>query len=395
MPFPWFTRSAAPASAAPAPAEPETRAASIFDGQGFASLAAMAGGTPRPGEEGLSALVACVNAISGSLASLPCLVYRDSDAGRIEQPNHPFARLVRIGPNSRQTWPDWLEWTMGQVLLRGNALSLVERDARGTVTGLTPVPWGSVQVSVLPSGRIAYDVVASASAYGGPATAKRYLDHEVFHLRDRSDDGVVGRSRVSRAPGVIDAAIGLQAFSAAVWDNAATPSGILTAPAGITEAGLNRLRTVAEARHAGARNAKRVMVVDKDTTFTPMSISPEDSEVLASRRFTTEEICRLMGVPPIIVADLSRSAYNTASQASLAFAVNCLTPWARKIEAVLARSVLDEHHHATIDLSGLVRGDFSTRWAANEIAIRSGAVTVNEIREAEGYSPLPEPALIG
>ena len=378
MAFPWFTRSA------PAPATPEQRGASVYDSYADTFSLAAHGGASRPGEEGLSALVACVNAISGSLASLPCLVYRDSDAGRVEQPAHPFARLVRRGPNPRQTWPDWVEWTMGQVLLRGNALSVVERDSRGVVTGLTPVPWGSVQVTVLPSGRIAYDVMAGER--------RRYLDDQVFHLRDRSDDGVIGRSRVSRAPGVVEAAMGLQEYSAAVWANSASPSGLITAPLGIGTEGLQRMRAAFEQRHAGARNAKRVLIVDKDTTFTPMSVSPEDAEILASRRFTTEEVCRLMGVPPIIVGDLSRSAYNTASQASLAFAVNCLTPWARKIEAGLARSVLDEQHHATIDLSGLVRGDFATRWAANEVAIRSGAVTVNEVREAEGYSPLPPAA---
>jgi HK97 family phage portal protein len=127
-----------------------------------------------------------------------------------------------------------------------------------------------------------------------------------------------------------------------------------------------------------------------------MAVSPEDAEVLASRRFSVEELCRIFGVPPPIVSDYTHNTFTNSAQASLWFASNTLAPWCRKIEAAFARSVFlpDEAELSVeIDLSGLMRGDYAARWAANVAAVGAGILTVDEVREAEGYNPLPAAAV--
>lgn len=49
-----------------------------------------------------------------------------------------------------------------------------------------------------------------------------------------------------------------------------------------------------------------------------------------------------------------------------------------------------ETFEITVDLSGLLKGDHEARWRANEIALRNGVLTVDEIREQEGWLPLGE-----
>lgn len=341
--------------------------------------------------ENLSTVVACVNAIADGLGTLPATVYRAEGEGRVEAPNHPVARLLRA-PNRHQTWCDWLAFTLGDVLMQGNSLSVIEYDGAGRPTALIPVPWPNVLVQLLPGGQLAYDIVLYATPYGGTGQPRRFLEGEVFHLRDRGDNGYIGRSRLSRAPDVFASAIGLQTFSAAIWENAASPSGLLSLPPNITPDGARRMKEHVEGRYAGAANGKRLMLVDRDTTFTPISVSPEDAEVLESRRFSVIELCRLFGVPPPIVQDYSNSTFTNASQASTWFATNTLTPWARKIEAEFARSVFADPSgafHLEIDLSGLVRGDYATRWTANVAAVGAGILTVDEVRAQEGYGPLP------
>jgi len=41
-------------------------------------------------------------------------------------------------------------------------------------------------------------------------------------------------------------------------------------------------------------------------------------------------------------------------------------------------------------LSGLLRGDYATRWTANVAAVGAGILKVDEIREMEGYGPLAD-----
>ncbi len=359
-------------------------------------LGAMSGGSmasPRLAEN-VATVTACVGAIASTLATLPARVYRTAPAGRVELSSHPVARLIRNGPNPRQTWPDWAEWTLAQALLWGNSLSLIEYDGAGRITGLLPVPWCNVLVSLLPNGSLAYDVSAYVAPWGGTGEPRRYLEGEVFHLRDRSDDGYLGRSRLSRAPEVLEAALGIQTYSAAIWRNGATPSGAIVHPGRLSVEGKSFLAQEFNQMHAGAANAKKLAILDEGMTWTPFSVSPEDAEVLESRRFTVEEITRLYQIPPPIVQDYTHGSFTNTAQAALWFAQLTLTPWARKIEAEFARSVFgpESDCHLELDLSGLMRGDFAARWASYGPAIEAGILAVNEVREIEGFNPRPDPA---
>src|SRR3546814_10379794 len=74
-------------------------------------------------------------------------------------------------------------------------------------------------------------------------------------------------------------------------------------------------------------------------TWKAAQISPEDAELLETRKFGVIELCRLFQVPPPIVQAYENNTFTNAAQAGLWFATFCLAPWARKIEAEFARSV--------------------------------------------------------
>lgn len=349
--------------------------------------------------ENLSTVSACVQAIASGLASLPAYVYRRDGAGRTEAPDHPVARLI-ARPNPRQTWPDFLEWLIASTLLHGNGLAAIETDRRtGQPVALTPIPWTAVQAVVLPSGALAFNVAAHATPWGGTGLPRRYLGSEVLHLKDRSDDGWLGRSRISRSPAVLAAASGLQTYSAAVWDNAAMPSGAVELAPGISPDGVRRLEAWFAENHTGAANGGRPLFLDPGSKWHALAMSPEDSEVLASRRFTGEELARLFNVPPPLIGDLTHGSFQNSETAGRWFAQFTLAPWARKIEAECARALfVDDGAHLEIDLSGLMRGDYAARWTANVAAVQASILTADEVREQEGFNPRPAgtaPALAG
>jgi HK97 family phage portal protein len=340
--------------------------------------------------ENLSTVLACVGAISSTLGTLPAYVYRRDAGGRVEAPQHPVARLIRQ-PNPRQSWPDFIEWLMASTLLHGNGIAVIESDGAGRPTGLLPVPWQNVSVVMLPSGRLAYDVVAYTSPWGGTGQPRRYLEGEVLHLKDRSDDGILGRSRIGRAPEVLGTASALQEWSGAMWRNQGTPSGALKVPGPLNQGQFDRLKAITRANLAGQHNARQIMILDNGAEWQSLSVSPEDAEVLASRRFSVEELCRVFQVPPPIVQDYTHNTFTNSQQAALWFAQFSLTPWVRKIEAEFTRSVFggSSGYELEIDLSGLMRGDYAARWAAYAVAVQNNILDVNEIREAEGYNPRP------
>jgi HK97 family phage portal protein len=343
--------------------------------------------------ENLSTVLACVGAVSSVTASLPAYVYRRDGKGRVELPDHPVSRLLRR-PNGPQTWPDWVEWTVAHVLLQGNALSVIDYDGAGRPTALRPIPWGNVQPLLLANGTLAYDVVAFQAPWGGVGRSTRYLAEEVFHLRDRSDDGLLGRSRLSRAPEVLGNALALQEWSGAMWKNAATPSGALKFPSALTKPQMDALREQVSQGFTGTHNARKTLILESGAEWQAISVSPEDAEVLASRRFSVEELCRLYQVPPPIIQDYTHNTFTNAQQAALWFAQFTLGPWVRKIEAEFQRSIFtDPAMMLEIDLSGLMRGDYAARWAAHAIAVQNDILDRNEVREIEGWNPRAEKAM--
>lgn len=343
--------------------------------------------------ENLSTVLRCTSAISSGIASLPAYVYRRTDQGRDEDAGHPLMRLIRTGPNDHQSWPDFMEWLVASTLLRGNGLAEIETDRRGAVTGLKPIPWEWVLVQLLPSGRLAYDVTEITSIYGGQGRMRRLLEGEVLHLRDRSDDGLIGRSRLQRAAAVVSAGLTIQEFAGALYRNGINPSGALEVDGKLNDAALKQLAAQFRDAFSGSHNAAKAMVLDQGVKWKPVSISPEDAELLASRRFSTEELARLFDVPPPIVGDLSHGTFTNSETAGRWFAQHTLTPWIRKIEAEFTRSVFTEAsretHELELDLSGFLRGDPETRWKSHEIAVKNNILTPNEVREIEGWNRRP------
>jgi HK97 family phage portal protein len=368
---------------------PEQRSLTSWDlikmgGMGFADGQIV---TPQSAENSLATIGACVSVISGAISSLPALVYRWEGDRRVEVPSHPLQRIIDRGPTPLMTWADWCEFIVSSVLLRGNAVAEIVLDARGAVIELRPMPWDLVSIVELPGRRIAYDL--SDAARGG---TRRLLQEQIFHLRDRNDDGgPVGVSRLQRAAGVVGNAQSLAEFSSSMWRNSINPSGSIEIEGKVGPQSLAQLQDRWRQLYEGPRNAGRAIVLDQGAKFKSISVSPEDAELLESRKFSVAELCRVYGVPPPLVQDYSHNTFTNSQEASRWFASNTLQPWVTKIQAEARRSLFSAsaavNHQLVLDMSDLLRGSPLERWQANKLAIESGVLDADEIRTAEGYPP--------
>src|SRR3546814_8988778 len=60
-------------------------------------------------------------------------------------------------------------------------------------------------------------------------------------------------------------------------------------------------------KFAGSLHAGRPMLLDRDMQWQQLTINPEDAQMLESRAFSVEEICRFFGVPPFMVGHTEKS----------------------------------------------------------------------------------------
>lgn len=342
-----------------------------------------------PMAENIAAVLACVNAIASGVAYLPAYVYRREGSRRVEVPDHPLCDRIRRGPNPTQTWADFLQSLVASAVLQGNGLARILQDG-----SLQFLPWTWVQVQLLDTGRLAYDVAEGGLLSGSPGRRYRLLQDEVIHLRDMSDDGRIGRSRLARSNETFQLAHEANRTALAIYRNGTRMSGVLETETeiGSSEA-LERLRKQFDEGFTGSKNSARTLILEQGLKFKPNSITPEDAELLASRKFALEDICRVYGVPPPMVQDLSHGTFTNSREAARWFCQFTLTPWIRKIEAEFARTYFPAGTglELELDMSGLLRADPESRWISHKTAVEAGILDADEIREIEGYDPRPAP----
>lgn len=351
--------------------------------QALAPMTGYYSGLSARAAENLSTVLACTGAIATALAYVPARVYAQAGADRVEKVGHPLGKLIRYGFNPAMTWCDGIEHLVADTLLTGNGLLEIERNGNGQCSALYYHPWGMVTVQELASGRLAYDVS------NGKGVSRRLLEGEVIHLRDRTNDGKIGISRLSRSADTVTSVDLANRHASQFLANGANPSGVLESASQLSSEQTKNLREQFDERFSGARNAGRALILGGGLSWKPAQISPEDAELLETRRFGVEEIARLFQVPPPIIGDYTHNTFTNSETAGRWFATFCLAPWARKIEAEFSRSLfpMGSPYELELDLSGFLRGDPETRWNAHKIALETNVLDADEVRQVEGWNP--------
>lgn len=338
--------------------------------------------------EAQSTVFGCVQAISSAVAQLPIYVYKREGNSRIEQPGHPLQRLYHDGPNENQSWPDFMESFVASTLLRGNGLTEIGTDRNGQLESLKFIPWDWTTVQLMPGKRLAFDVFEPFGP-GANGKQRRLLSDEVIYLKDRSDDGLIGRSRLSRAAEVVGTAAAASQFAGSFFRNSANPSGALEYDKGLGETQFAQLKDRLKEGFVGPTKAGRFLILENGMKWKQIALSPEDAELLESRRFSVEELCRIYQVPPPIVQDYTHNTFTNSETAGRWFAQFTIAPWARKIEAAMARALFERGSGFEIefDMSGFLRGDPLQRWQSHQIALANKVLSPNEVRQVEGWNP--------
>ncbi|MHA6645654.1 phage portal protein [Mesorhizobium sp. A623] len=338
---------------------------------------------------GLAVAHRCIQTISESLASVPLKVYRRTDNGGSEAANdHPLYNCLHDAMSPTLTAFEGREMLVAAILMHGNGYARVERNGRGQVTSLHPLVAGTVTVEVLKNGRLRYK---HAKQDGGTET---FLQEEILHLRYRTADGVLGMSPIQIAASTFGLATAQQDQAGAQAENAFRPAGALSFPDKLSGTGKDDLIQKFKDRIVGSMKAGELIVLDGGAKFETFQFSAKDSEFLESRKLSNESICSVFGVPPSVAGIMADANYSSISEESRALVQRCLAPMAKRVELAMNIALLTpesrKQFYIEHDLSGLLRGDLTTRYTAYRIGREGGWLSANEIRKFENMSDIPE-----
>jgi HK97 family phage portal protein len=343
----------------------------------------------RTGFQGNPVGFRAVRLIAETAAALP-LILQD-EARRYEV--HPILDLIRR-PNPAQGRAEFLEAAYGFLLLSGNAyleavpgpgslpeeLHVLRPDRMSLVPGADGWP-------------VAYDYSVGGRAHRFDMTlpVAPVCHIKAFHPQDDH----YGFSPMQAAAVAVDVHNSASAWSKALLDNAARPSGAIVyrgvdGQGALTNDQYERLVSEMESHHQGARNAGRPMLLEGGLDWKPMGFSPSDMEFQKTKEAAAREIAIAFGVPPMLMGIPGDATYANYQEANRAFYRLTVLPLAARVTAALAHW-LSGFSGETVDLRVDLDAVPALAIERDQHWARVGAadfLTVAEKRLALGLPPL-------
>ena len=326
----------------------------------------------------LSSVWACVKLLAETVASLPLNVYKKTETGREIDEEHPLYAIFTGRANRYQTKIEFFETVLLNLVVSGNAYCMITRSGN-RITSLLPMMSSQVEVMLLDDGAIVYNY-----QHDGGLTV--LSSQNVWHLK-LMGNGTVGMSPLAYQRNSVGIAQAAESAVTKIYRNGAKPSGVLTIDRVLTPTQRDQVR--ASFANLTVSTDDRLMVLEGGMKFDGISLSPQDIELLASRKFQISEICRWYGVPSVMINDNNGATTwgSGIEQIMAGFYKLTLRPLLEKIEASIMVNLMTGPERSRMqvefDFDALLRADAKSRFDAYRIGITAGVMTPNEARKLE------------
>lgn len=345
--------------------------------------------------ETISAVYACNNVLSQDESVLPLILFRrivnaDGTEGKERATDHPLFTVLRFQPNEEQTALEFRSMMMSHLVLRGNAFAQIFRNGQGQVVSLVPIHPDRVKVERLGNGRIRFKV------RGADNRERILVKEEVFHLKFKSLDGLVGRSVVTFARDSMGLALAGEKFGSARFSQDGTPKGVLTMKQGsLNEEQTIRLRDSWNSANSGLNNAGKTAVLEEGMEWEQIGLTAEDMQFLGLREFQVLEIARWFRMQPHKIGIQNTQPRANVEQSNIEHVTNTMFYWFVLWEQAISRDLIMPSERESLFAEhladALLRGDTKSRFEAYNLALNGGGhggwMTVNEVRVRENMNP--------
>lgn len=331
----------------------------------------------------IAAVWSCIERRATTIASLPFFAYEQKDGQKVLARGSRLYELLHESPNSRMTPFEFWRAMMMNHDLRGNAYARIERDGKGEAVSLWPMPSDQVDTEVLDTGRMIYKYRIGLDI--------AILDESnVLHLKNLGN-GTTGLSKLEFMRSTTDEAVKAQQTASKIFGNGGKPTGVL-----MLDRVLNKEQRKALQDRFGEMqegNTSRLYVLEANMKYEQLSMSPEEQQLLETRNYGVEEICRWFDVPPVLVHHSNVTTWGSGIEQIVdGFYKLTIRPMLVSIEQATRKRVMTPRQRATMSaefaLDALLRGNPTQRAELYAKNVQNGVMTRNECRQLENLPPM-------
>lgn len=338
----------------------------------------------------VSAWFRCRRLYADVAGTVPLKFYRrTANDEREPAPDHPVARIISSEPNPDNTSQEfWSSQAVG-LCTDGNCYAEKHTASDGRLISLELLPFETYPFRDV-DGNLKY------RSFDFVTNKQFELPREkVFHIRGFYEFGDRGSSPLAAARRSLAISLATERAAAQTFSKGMRSKGFFTVPTLLSAEQRAEAKKVLLEKFTGPQGADWG-ILEAGFDFKTVNINPKDAEMLMNRRFNVEDVCRFMGVPPILVGHAAegQTMWGTGVE-------NIISSWRTigldaflsTIEKAINRWLLDaaerREFYAEFDRDGLMQGDSAARGALLAQMVQNAQLTPNEGRKKQNRPALP------
>ena len=323
----------------------------------------------------LSAAYRCIELISDSIGTLPVQVKKLGRRGKTNVlDNHPLVKII-YDKRNRITKFMLFKLIVQAVITKGNSFVYIERANDGTPTSLRYLEPQDVTVNYNKQNNDLYYLANKVSS-------RRIEPKDMLHFVKNSYDGVNGVSLLTYAARTLKLANDTESSALRFFGSSCNLSGILKMTGNPTqEQRVNAKQTWQLIANDG------LAVMRGNMDYIPVQLSAADSQLIESRMYNVQDICRFFGVSPVLVGDLTHASFSSIEAIQNEFLTHTLAPYISMIQDELNRKLItDDNLYINLDETAILRTDKQQLASYYSTLLNTGVLSINEVRKELGYN---------
>lgn len=332
----------------------------------------------------LDAVWACISLIQNAVGTLPCNII-GTDGAPLDN-SEPLYGLLHDLPNADDTAPEF--WSMVALCLCLDGNFFAEKKMNGErLVALEPL--NPLLVTVKRNARN-----ARFYEYTDKGRVRTIVEGRMFHVRGMTLPGCDrGLSPIAVQREVIGNAQAGEKSAGRLYKGGLISTTFLMSDQTLKAEQRQQIGESLKA-FAGADKAGGMLVLEAGLTPHSLNINPKDAQLLEARQYSVEQICRIFGVPPVMIGHAANGTTTWGSgieQLILQFTKTCMRPMLKRIEYAIFRDILTPEQRKTLrakfNMEELLRGDSAARAEFLTKMVNSGIYLPNEARAYEDKAP--------
>lgn len=320
--------------------------------------------------------------ISNSISQLPIYTKKKDSKGKTNiVKNHPTTFIFDDKENLVDS-VTMLRNIVQNVICKGNAYVYIERAEDGTPTRLRYLPGGDVTLNYTKEKNELYYQCSYIK------NGSRILPKNMLHFKLFTWDGVTGISVINFAKHQADLTNTVDEHSKQFFEKGCNNiSGVLTVQSILNEKQRNQILSTWNQTYSNGKAG--LAVIQGNMQYTPISINPDEAQMLESREYNQADICQFLNISPAQLGLKGFSPYKSFEDANNELLQRTLMPYIRMIESEFSRKLLkpeEKNLKIILDTAAFLRPNKQSESQYYGTLIDKGVLSRNEVREILGFN---------